>query len=87
MEGLSSEAYQLPAPGRLTFAAYSAGSPPVAYLEHPAVGEEVPELPLFLTSERYVNLPLGPSYAAAYRGMPSFWRDVLEGRQAAPDAT
>ena len=81
MEALSAEAYQLPEPGRLTFAAYSAGSPPVAYLEHPAVGEDVPVLPLFLTSERYINLALAPSYAAAYRGMPSFWREVLEGRR------
>lgn len=81
MEALSSEAYELPEPGRLTFAAYAAGPPPVAYLEHPAVGDEVPELPLFLTPERYVKMPLSPSYAAAYRGMPAFWRDVLEGRQ------
>jgi len=86
VEALSAETYQLPEAGRLTFAAYAAGAPPVAYLEHPAVGEEVPALPLFLASERYVHLALGPSYAAAYRGMPAFWRDVLEGRQTAPDA-
>jgi len=26
------------------------------------------------------NVPLEQTYQAAYRGMPAFWRDVLEGR-------
>ena len=37
-------------------------------------------MPLFLRPDRYINVPLGLSYEAAYRGMPAFWRDVLEGR-------
>lgn len=62
----------------LTFASYAAGLIPVAYLEPRAVGDAVPSLPLFLTPERYVTLPLANSYAAAYRGMPAFWRQTLE---------
>jgi hypothetical protein len=38
---------------------------------------------LFLTSDRYVNVPLAATYDAAYRGMPGFWRGVLEGRNGA----
>jgi len=32
---------------------------------------------------RYVNVPLESTYGEAYRGMPAFWRDVLEGREPA----
>jgi hypothetical protein len=38
----------------------------------------LPEMPLFLHSDRYINVPLEPTYEAAYGGMPAFWRDVLE---------
>ncbi len=43
-------------------------------------GHRLPEMPLFLQPDRYVNVPLEPTYEAAYRGMPAYWRDVLEGR-------
>ena len=39
------------------------------------------KVPLFLHPDRYVNVPLEATYNAAYRGVPAFWRDVLEGRQ------
>ena len=45
-----------------------------------AGGTAVAEMPLFLTPERYVNVPLEGTYGAAYAGMPAFWKDVLEGR-------
>jgi hypothetical protein len=35
-------------------------------------------MPLFLRPDRYINLPLEPTYQAAYDGMPAFWRGVLE---------
>jgi hypothetical protein len=38
------------------------------------------EMALFLRPDRYVDVPLEATYLAAYRGMPAFWRDVLEGR-------
>jgi hypothetical protein len=49
-----------------------------AYVEHVRVGSALPDMPLFLHPERYVSLPLEPSYELAYRGMPGFWREVLE---------
>lgn len=76
----SDEPYDLPADEPLTLAAYAAGPPVEIYLEHLAVGTALPEMPLFLRPDRYVNVPLEPTYQAAYRGMPAFWRDVLEGR-------
>jgi hypothetical protein len=76
----SDEPYDLPADEPLTLAAYAAGPRVEVYLEHLVVGAALPEMPLFLRPDRYVNAPLEPTYQAAYRGMPSFWRDVLEGR-------
>ena len=59
---------------------YVAGQPTKVYLNHMSVGEAMPETPLFLTRERYINIPLEVTYDSAYAGMPSFWRDVLEGK-------
>ncbi len=35
-------------------------------------------MPLFLDPGHYVDTPLEMTYAAAFPGMPQFWRDVLE---------
>lgn len=48
------------------------------------VGDVLPDMPLFLYEDRYVNVPLERAYLEAYRGMPSFWREVLEGRGPSP---
>jgi hypothetical protein len=76
--------YDLPVAEPLTVASYAAGPPVKAYVEHLAVGGAVPDMPLFLHAERYVSVPLEATYQAAYRGVPAFWRDVLEGRRAPP---
>ena len=68
----------------LTLASYVAGPRPNAYVEHLAVGAALPDMALFLDRERYVNTPLEVTYQAAYRGVPAFWREVLDGRPAAP---
>jgi hypothetical protein len=68
------EPYDHPAKEPLTLASYAADPPGVdIYLEHVAVGAALPEMPLFLNPERYVNVPLEPTYQAAYRGLPAFW--------------
>lgn len=72
--------YDLPVTEPLTLAAYAAGPPAKAYLEHLAVGGALADMPLFLRSDRYIPAPLEATYLAAYRGVPAFWRDVLEGR-------
>jgi hypothetical protein len=80
----SDAGYELPPGEPLTLAAYAAASPPrvEVYLEHLAIGAALPPMPLFLRHDRYVNVPLDATYAAAYRGLPGFWRDVLEVRGA-----
>jgi hypothetical protein len=64
----------------MTLASYVAGPKVEIHIEHLAIGGTLPEMPLFLRPDRYINVPLESTYMAAYAGMPSFWRDVLEGR-------
>ncbi len=78
------ETYDLPRDKPLTLVSYAASTEPVAYLEHLAVGDLIVDMPLFLSTERYVNLPLETTYTTAYRGVPAFWREVLEGRRNFP---
>lgn len=73
------EPYDLPANDRLTLASYVAAEQVDIYLEHPALGAPLPDMPLFLRPDRYVSVPLEATYVEAYRSMPAFWREVLEG--------
>lgn len=76
--------YDLPVAEPLTVASYAAGPPVKAYLEHLAVNGVLAEMPVFLRSDRYIPVPLEGTYQAAFRGVPAFWQDVLEGRRAPP---
>jgi hypothetical protein len=75
----SGERYDLPPAEPLTLASYAAGLEVDVYLEHLAIGAALPAMPLFLSRDRYINVPLESTYLAAYAGMPGFWRNVLEG--------
>jgi hypothetical protein len=35
-------------------------------------------MPLFIAKGRYVNVPLEATYQKAYRGVPSYYRHILE---------
>ncbi len=79
---ISDESFEMPRGEPLTLVAYSAGPRKIAYIEPTAVGRELIDMPLFLTPEGYVNVPLEATYRAAYRGVPRKWREVLEVRTA-----
>lgn len=74
--------YAAPADQPLTLAAYAARGvgQVTAYVEPLTVGTALPDMPLFLTSEEYVNVPLERTYLAAYAGVPERWRRVIEAR-------
>jgi hypothetical protein len=74
-----------PADEPLTLAAYVADLRPDAYLDYVALGRPLPAMPLFLTRDHYLNAPLEATYDAAWRGMPAYWRAVVEG-EAPPSA-
>lgn len=71
--------FEPPADKPLTLAAYSSrGLRRTAYVEPVAVGDALTRMPLFLTPERYVPLPLEESYTATFQGVPRRHRGVLE---------
>ena len=70
--------YEAPADKPLTLVAYAARIARTAYVEPVAVGDPMPDMPLFLDPGWYVNVPLEATYHAAWRGVPRRWRDVLE---------
>lgn len=73
----------VPMPDRpLTLAAYIGGDAPEAFVEPTAVGETLLDMPLFLTPDTYIPVPLESTYQTAWNAVPKFWRDVLEGNLA-----
>lgn len=70
--------YQQPPDKPLTLAAYSAGPIPTAYVEPVTVGDFLPDMPLFLTPDEYINVPLERTYQTAYARVPRFYRNLLE---------
>ncbi len=62
----------------LTLAAYTSGPVNAAYYEPTAVGAVLPEMPVFLNADHYVDLPLESSYMAAFAKVPTFYRDILQ---------
>jgi len=76
------EPFELPADKPLTLAAYMAGLVPEAFVEPVAVGDDLPEMPLFLQTGRYIPLPLQPTYQSAWEAVPDVWREVVAGEVA-----
>ncbi len=62
----------------LTLAAYCSGASIGCFVEPTAVGRPLTDMPLFLTPERYINVPLEPTYTSAYRGVPRRWKVILD---------
>ena len=68
-----------PAPAHpFSMAAFCASDPWRAYMEPLQLGVPLIDMPLFLTREHYINVPLEATYMAAYRGVPARWRRVIE---------
>jgi hypothetical protein len=62
----------------LGMAAYRSDLVPTAYFEPLAVGDSLIDMPVFLTTELYVNVPLEKTYNDAWRGVPRRWKRVIE---------
>jgi hypothetical protein len=69
----------LPPPGKpLTLVSYQAVAPPIAYVEPVAVGDVLPDMPLFLIPGGHVLIPLEMTYQTAWQGVPARWRKVID---------
>lgn len=82
---LRDEPFALPPDNPLTLAAYAAGPEIVAYIEPVAVGDVLPDRPIFLTPDTYVNCPLEATYEAAWSVFPAVLKVPLERTGAAPE--
>jgi hypothetical protein len=59
-------------------AAYSATEPQVAYVEPVAVGDLLPELPIFFDAATYIPAPLEATYQATWEKRPAVVRELVE---------
>lgn len=76
------EPFELPPDKPLTMASYEASSGTVAYVEPIAVGDPLPDLPLFLAPGRYVPCPLESTYQTTWGLFPPTLKGPLEGPAA-----
>ncbi len=71
------EPFELPPGKTLTLASYAAGSPMTAYVEPIAVGDTLADMPIFLDSQMYVTVPLGPTYEATWARCPGPFKEAV----------
>ncbi len=77
-DDIHEEPFELPADKPLTLVAYSAGAVKTAYVEPIAVGDALPDMPLFLDEERYVPCPLEKSYDQSWAVFPEELKPELD---------
>jgi len=77
-EDIADEQFTPPPDKPLTLAAYESGLTIKAYIEPVAVGDALPDMPLFLEPGAHVLIPLEATYQAAFAAVPRRWRRVLE---------
>ena len=72
--------FALSAKKPLIAASYCVGGREITAAVEPfAIGDPVPDMPLFLTpDEAYVTVPLEETYLAAWPDVPRIWREALE---------
>lgn len=76
--------FELPPGKPLTLASYQAEQTKTAYVEPVAVGDRLPEMPLFLIDEWYVNVPLEETYQTTWNVLPRELRRLFDA-DAAPE--
>lgn len=75
----------MPTPGATddrpySLVSYCVDESPTAYFEPVGLGQPLPDMPIFLTPDDYVNVPLEPTYLDAWRRVPDCWREVVAPR-------
>jgi hypothetical protein len=77
------EDFERPTDKPLTLASYDAGPPPVAYVDFAAVGDCLPDMPIFLKPDLYVPAPLEETYRTTW---DDFFPAPLKALLEAPSA-
>jgi hypothetical protein len=76
---INEEPFELPSDKRLTLASYAAGIENVAYVEPIAVGDLLPDMPLFLEPDIYIPAPLDATYQTTWSVCPSPLKEAVPG--------
>lgn len=74
---LTDDPFELPPGKSMTCVAYQAGNDLTAYIEPLAVGDPLPEMPLFLAPGEHVRLPLETTYGATWSVCPEPIRELV----------
>jgi hypothetical protein len=77
-EQVEEEPFALPADKPLTLVSYESALTIKANVETVAVGDALPDMPLYLEPDGYILVPLEATYETAWRAVPRRWRGVLE---------
>jgi Protein of unknown function (DUF4058) len=74
---ISDEPFELPKDRNLTLAAYQTAPIKTAYVEPFSVGQTIPDMPLFLQNDFYINVPLEATYMDTWAVLPQALRDLV----------
>jgi len=77
-DGFDEKDFAFPRGKNRTLASCDAGPPQVAYVENVGLGDKLPEMPIFLRPEIYVNAPLESTYQSAWAAFPRVLKGLLE---------
>jgi hypothetical protein len=77
-EEMSGEEYEAPCGLPLTLAAYESSLALRAFVEPLAIGDPLPDMPLFLEPGAHVLVPTEATYTRAFAAVPARWRRVIE---------
>jgi hypothetical protein len=77
-EEMTGRPYHLPEEKPLTLVSYECDWALRAYVVNVAVGDALPDMPLFLVPGGQVPVPLEATYQTAFAAVPRRWRRVLE---------
>lgn len=77
-EEIAEVTFSPPVEKPLTAVAYESAETIKAYIEPLAVGDAIPDMPLFLEPGAHILVPLDKTYQAAFDTVPPRWRRVLE---------
>jgi hypothetical protein len=82
-EGINDEPFVLPPDKQLTLASYVAGLFKTAYVDPVAVGDALPDMPIFVDTKSYVRVPLEQTYNQTWKSCPEEFRQRITGGNAA----
>jgi hypothetical protein len=77
-EEITDESFTPPPDKPLTLVAYESAQTIKAYIDPVAVGDDLPNMPLFLEPNGCVLVPLEATYREAFAAVPRRWQSALE---------